>query len=310
MKILEIGGCCAGVPHILADALHTKHVQWIPPPQGYASTDEITLQGPGITAFEIEQRLRHTGKFLNIIRDYDVLHFHYRTFLPMFLDVPLWRSLGKEVIVHFHGDDIRGHFLKAKNPLLSLAKVYVSTPDLLDTVPFADWLPNPVPKVSSIPELQHVFKNEIPVLLHAPTDRVRKGTDIILQAVDIAQNDGCKFEFRLIENRPREEVLREIARSDIVIDQVGTGMYGMISIEAMMCRKPVICHIEDRFHGLCKDCPIYKVDPTSISVASAIHNLLDNPEMLKDLGRRGEQYVHEVHSVENVVRRIKQLGMI
>jgi len=306
MKILEIGGCCAGVPQILADAFRTKHVQWVPPPQGYASTDEITLQKPGITTLEIEQKFRHLDEFLGITRDYDILHFHYRTFLPLFVDIPLWRILGKRVIVHFHGDDIRGHSLKAKNPLLSLAKVFVSTPDLLDSVPFAEWLPNPMPVLPRTGEHRFNPQNETPIILHAPSDRTRKGTDTILQAIELLQGNGYEFKFKLIENKSREEVLCEIAHSDIVIDQVGVGMYGMISLEAMMHQKPVICHIEERYLEFCENCPIYRVDPTPDSVASAIRALLENPKRREILGRSGRRYVQTVHSIESVARRIKQ----
>ena len=154
---------------------------------------------------------------------------------------------------------------------------------------------------------QQNSQRKAPVILHAPTDRVRKGTDIILQAIEMVRSNGYEFEFRLIENKSQEEVIHEIACSDIVIDQVGAGMYGMISIESMMHQKPVICHIEERFLESCKNCPIYRVDPTPTSIAFAIRDLLEKPERCEELGRRGEQYIRDVHSIENVVRRLKQI---
>lgn len=44
---------------------------------------------------------------------YEVFHFHSTTFLDMMLDVPLLKTLGKTVILHFHGYELRTLFAPA-----------------------------------------------------------------------------------------------------------------------------------------------------------------------------------------------------
>ena len=80
---------------------------------------------------------------------YDRVHFHFSTGLPFGLDLPLWRALGKEIIMHYHGSDIRGKGVPILTKLLA-SKIYVSTPDLLEFAPGATWQPAPI-DLSALP---------------------------------------------------------------------------------------------------------------------------------------------------------------
>jgi hypothetical protein len=55
----------------------------------------------------------------------------------------------KEIVVHFHGSDIRG---KQLNPIIrfTASRIYVSTPDLLQWAPGATWQPQPI-DLSALP---------------------------------------------------------------------------------------------------------------------------------------------------------------
>src|SRR3972149_765645 len=72
--------------------------------------------------------------FLKCLRNYDVFHFHAESiFAAEFKDIPLLRKLGKKVIFHFHGSEIRG---KSMHPRIKKADArLVSSPDLLEFVP-------------------------------------------------------------------------------------------------------------------------------------------------------------------------------
>ena len=48
------------------------------------------------------------------------------------------RALGKKVLFHYHGSEVRGR--NVASPFVSI----VSTPDLMDWVAGARWIPNPV----------------------------------------------------------------------------------------------------------------------------------------------------------------------
>src|SRR3989344_2176124 len=100
--------------------------------------------------------------FLRAVLGFDIMHFHGgSTLFKGFFDLPLYRLLGKKTVMHFHGSDIR-------NPQIIIArgeddkvppiqtpeqiaklgflrkyvdKFIVSTPDLLELVPEATYLP-------------------------------------------------------------------------------------------------------------------------------------------------------------------------
>lgn len=54
------------------------------------------------------------------------------------------------------------------------------------------------------------------------------------------------IEFSLIQNVTRTEALEALEASDIVIDQLLIGEYGVLSIEAMALNKKVLCYIRPK----------------------------------------------------------------
>jgi glycosyltransferase involved in cell wall biosynthesis len=134
MKIIHVGDIC-GIPQTLAIEQRRRGHQ----------ADCIDFPG----AFTLRWRIRKFTKLLQYVPAYDRVHFHYSTALPFALDLPIWKILGKEIVMHFHGSDIR---CKRLNPIIKhLAdKIYVSTPDLLQWAPCAEWQPQPF-DFSSLP---------------------------------------------------------------------------------------------------------------------------------------------------------------
>lgn len=297
MKILEVGGCCAGVPARLADLLDTRHITF--GPTGFAPAKQ-TVQFGEARRFEVLNRVQHLPAFLAAAESYDVLHFHYRTYLPQFLDLPFWRLRGKRVWVSFHGSDIRGRTLKAANPLLRLAdRIFVSTPDLLDTIPDAEWLPNPAPAVTPSP----LPDNDLPVVVHCPSNPALKGTAVIEQAVAwLKQQEGREFVYRRVTGCSHEETLAAMRGADIVIDQaLYPRLYCMVSIEAMALGRPVLAAVDRRtLARLPPDCPVVSCGTTQETIAAALAYLLDAPGRCDLLGHQGVQYVARVHSPDAV----------
>ena len=246
--------------------------------------------------FEVLNRVQHLPAFLAVAEPYDALHFHYRTYLPQFIDLPFWRLQGKQVWVSFHGSDIRGRTLKAANPLLRLAdRIFVSTPDLLATLPDAEWLPNPVPALDPAP----LPDNEIPVVVHCPSDPALKGTDMIEQAVEwLKRQEGQEFVYRRVSGCSHEETLAAMRAADIVIDQAQfPGLYCMVSIEAMALGRPVLASLDPGTQNrLPRGCPVVPCGTSMIKIASALAYLLDAPGRRDLIGGRGPEYVSRVHS--------------
>mgnify|MGYP004008397109 FL=1 len=83
-------------------------------------------------------------KLYNLVKECDILHYHGQAVSQGYRDLVLWSGIMKKpVILHHHGSEIRNK----KYPRLAnhfVVHKYVSTPDLLEFVPDAEWLPNPV----------------------------------------------------------------------------------------------------------------------------------------------------------------------
>lgn len=87
-------------------------------------------------------------------------------------------------------------------------------------------------------------------LVHAPNHRSLKGTDHLLRAVDELRQEGLQIDLTVLEGLPNTEVLHLIRSADVVVDQLVIGWYAMFALEAMVCGKPVVCHIREEFRDL------------------------------------------------------------
>lgn len=131
--------------------------------------------------------------------------------------------------------------------------------------------------------------NPRPVVVHAPTQRVAKGSAYILAAVEELQKE-LDFDFVLLEKMPREQALNRVRDCDIFIDQLILGSHGLASCEAMAFGKPVLCYIMPAVYanGLPADCPIVNTSPETIK--ENLRDLLLNEAKRKELGRQGRVY--------------------
>ncbi|MDQ5867643.1 MAG: glycosyltransferase, partial [Chloroflexota bacterium] len=264
---------------------------------------------------------------LGALRRYDVFHLYFgNTLLPSpYPDLPLLRSLGKRIVFHFCGCDLRRrrptlnrHSLSActdcvsqmclhlKHPALSSADVLiVSTPDLLEFAPGAHLLPGPVDLARWMPKVSRgipVSASEPIRIVHAPTDREIKGTRYLLAAVERLKSAGHAVELDLLEGLPHEQVQALSERADIAVDQLMLGSYGTFSIEMMAKGLPVVCRIrEDLRQFYPPDLPVITAEPGSIY--EVLESLITRPDDWAEFGRRGIQYVQREHEMHRVAAR-------
>src|SRR5262249_21156463 len=133
--------------------------------------------------------------------------------------------------------------------------------------PNADFLPYSSIDIEAT-EVSPPSENEIPVLLHAPTDESIKGSGRIIAAVERVRKH-FPLELVLIKNVPHAEALKLYRRADLVIDQILAGWYGNFAVEAMAMGKPVAAYIrEEDLDALPAemraDLPIVRITPTTL----------------------------------------------
>ena len=266
------------------------------------------------------------------IRKYDVIHLHYDPALvsstgipPMFsqCDLALLKFFRKKIFVHFRGCDIRMSQKDVKRNKYSPCKncaikcgtdsekqeklnmvrkyadaIFVSTPDLLVDVPEGILLPRVFDvKKTTLNSVNRVC-NEIPLVIHPPSDREIKGTDAIIKAVEDVKRSGHQFDFRLIENMSFLEVQELYQEADIVIDQLLVGWYGNVAIETMANGIPVLSYIREDLTSFRENLPI--VNCNQDNLAEKLIFLLDNPEERTRIGQAGFEYVKQVHESRKV----------
>lgn len=309
MKVLEIGFCCAGIPEVFADALDTEHVRFSEHPFGYRAKKEIDLTSRLqitrllnryiLSMADIESRFLHFFRFLKIVRGYDLLHFHFNSIFPLYMDFFIYKAMGKKIILHYHGDDIRRK--SYKNWFSFLAdRIFASTVDLLKYAPErAEWVPNPI-DLDTFPFVGTKSHSGPVTIVHAPSHRQSKGTDLIIKAVRELEEEGHQINFVLVEGRSISQAMEIYRSADIVVDQVNPhiGFYGLVSIENMALGKPVLCSINPEYENYLKDLPLVRVYPDNLKYQLRV--LIEDPDLRQYIGEKGRQYVEKYHDLKKI----------
>lgn len=265
--------------------------------------------------------LRHAGR-------YDVYHFHFgRTLIPPHnFDLPLYHALDARVVFHYHGCDVRNReMMRARHAratctecdpfciperqrrILRSAERFadvelVSTPDLLETATRARHLP----VAARLEDYPPRPSSGAPALvLHAPTNRLIKGTRYVEAAFERLRPRFPAVRFEVIEQRPWHELRDQLQRADVVVDQVFMGWYGMVAVEAMALAKPVLCFIRDDFESRLAGCPIVRCD--DVTLAERLAGLLEDGARRRELGEAGRAYVEREHAAPVIARRLVTL---
>jgi hypothetical protein len=158
----------------------------------------------------------------------------------------------------------------------------------LDTAAFTPQYPDP--------------RSRCPVVMHMPTNRLLKGTDSILRAVE-ALRAKHRFEFQLVHGVARSEALRILSDSDILIDEMVSGAYGLAALEAMALGKPVVSYIKPTMMASYPpDLPIVNANQEDLS--QVLEGLLEDGNMRHEVGRRGRSYVEAHHDSQLAAKEL------
>lgn len=141
--------------------------------------------------------------------------------------------------------------------------------------------------------------NNLPVILHIPTEPVVKGTDLIIDACDKLKKEGFKFEFKLKRQLTQQELYKEIVNCDIYVDELKCGAHGVTAVEAMCAGKPTMTYIRnDLISAYPDDLPLINTNPDTIY--NNLKKLLINGELRNEIGLRSREYVEKYHDTKKV----------
>ena len=301
-------------------------------PFGYP--DDLCLNLP-LEPVIWRRRWKLVRNFLDVVRRYDVIHFHFGgTLLPRYLDLPLLRLLGKKMIMHYYGSDVRLKAIaEANNPyfcmtgdyLLELGnddektkrlrqvarhiKVAIAADYELHSYvsPFFKRVVS-IPQAIDTRELKPAFPDAhkgIPLIVHSPSNKAIKGTQYVEEVVSRLKK-RYHFEFLLLHQMTNHEVKEAFKKADIIVDQLLLGTYGIASVEAMALGKPVLCYIrDDLVSKYPEDLPIINANPDTIELE--LEKLLLNPQLRTKIGKRSRRFVERYHDSRVVAQKLIEL---
>jgi hypothetical protein len=313
---------------------------------GYQS-DRVLTQAP--EASRIVDKFRRAQFGIKAALSYDVLHYYFGQsyiYRPgqaetviSFADLRLAKARGKVVFMTLQGCDVRGaaashaaHAVTMCRPhgcgayqtcvtrldqvrakmvanILPLCdRVFVLNPDLARHAPMAEFLPYASAAIHSI-EVVPPTDNDRPLILHAPSDPLIKGTAMIEEALTEIASE-FSFDYQVVKGLPHEQAMKLYRKADLVIDQVQAGWYGGFAVELMAMGKPVAAYIRAEDMGIvpqamAEQLPILRIDPRTL--ATDLRNILRRKQEWRAIGAQSRTFVERWHDPTKVAAALMRL---
>jgi len=258
-----------------------------------------------------------------IIKSNDLYISIWEGLLPNDSDLKIWKKYNKKIITLFVGSDVRDYnaYFKKYNISLNLPKSFLENEKLR--------LPRKLNKVKlhekysdaifSMPDQSNLLtrsyyhkqlpvnidsfifkikKREIPIIIHAPSNPILKGTKEILSMINKLKNEGVQFEFKLITNTPHDKIKEILTDADILIDQILLHGPGKLGIEAMASG----CVVATKFLKESPQC--FKPPVCNINIENMYNEvklLIENYELRRQIATEAYNYVLKNNNVKKIV---------
>ncbi|GEM_PF-1767674 len=293
-------------------------------PLGYALDRAIEIED-----LDIRKQLEVLEQCLE--EGFDIYHFWQRSLLhdrPLRgltgLDLPLIKARDASIFHRFTGADLRmsekdrsfnkfsPYHYGYTNPFdekrqaayLDFLKDYVETffvqdPEMAQFFPDARILPRGL-------ELDNwqpigIQASERPLIVHAPSNPLVKGSRFIMEAVEQLQRENLSFEFKQLDRVPHEQAREWYEKADIIVDQILIGATGVLTLEAWALAKPCVTFLrEDLFQSFYQTSDLPVANATPDTITTVLRNLIKDFEWREDLARRGRETVEKFHNINDI----------
>ena len=242
--------------------------------------------------------------FTRLLPNADIFHFYFGlTLVPKSLQFPILRATKRKSVFHFLGSDIRGKTPAELRYGRRANAQIVGSHDAARWVPEAEVIP-PGIELANYTPVQPSDRAR-PVVLHAPSNRTKKGTEHVIAA--------CRqlpVELELVEGLHHDEARRRYERADIIVDQLYAGWYGLFAIEAMALGKPVLSFVNDDSVRRAEEAfgvrvPI--VSTTKETLVESLRPLVSTVAERRRIGAESRAYVELVHDADSVAGQLLDL---
>ena len=254
----------------------------------------------------VRRQLVQLRALARVLPETDIFHFYFgMTLVPKKLQFPILRATRKKSVFHFLGADIRntpdeqlGYGLKAD------ARI-VGSYAALRFIPFDAHVVPPGVDLSRY-EPAPPDGGEVVRIVHAPSNKEKKGTEDVVAAVDELKK-RYPVELDVVHGVRNEDALERYRRADIAIDQLRRDWHGVFTIESMALGKPVVTSLDAEAvrqteEGFGLKLPIVRA--TKDDLVEKLRPLVESPELRRELGAAGRAYVEQVHDVDRMADRL------
>ena len=244
------------------------------------------------------------------LNDFDIIHYDGGLdFYRNSKQALKWKKAGKKIVCCYYGSDLRVRgLIKEMNEISDLN--LTSEFDHLSLKKNLNYLFYPY-DVSELPAKKPRKGNNIKIV-HSPTNRKYKGTDLINSVIEKVKKER-DIEFLLLENIPRQRLLDIKNECDICIDQVGGTMggtgYGKAGLETLAMGIPTITNMITAYAEWLPENP-FVVANNFDELFEVLIKLVDDEKLRNELGKRGSDWVKKYHGFESVDRELKRLYKI
>lgn len=259
-------------------------------------------------------------KEIQILKKYQIFHFHFGRSMLMNHDLWLLKKTGKKIFFEFHGSDLRDYrTAKYLNPYVQYdaavlkhdykkrTKKIVKYADgiILHDTELLKYIPSNYSNIYIVPLRVDLDKfhpsvenkeESFVTIVHAPTYRAGKGSQDIIRIVNELRKT-YSINFVLVEKKTQNEALEIYSKADIIIDQICAGTYGVFAIEGMALGKPVITYItEDMKESFPDELPIVSANKDSLK--EKLIELIKSKDKRLLIGINGRKYVEQYHDYQ------------
>jgi len=253
--------------------------------------------------------------FWKILPRYDIWHFNYmEVFFFYPLNLFILKILGKKVVCTFRGSEVRpvektGWVNLEKRMRMNFFcffadKIVLTGPFLVDYVSRFDTIIPYGRDVKTLAALVEGQNKQKIVVLHAPSQSRIKGTEHIKKVFRRLRKFSPQAEFKIIQGIEHQKLLREIAKADIIIDQLLVGWYGGLAAEAMAMGKVVMAFINPsylQYVDFAADLPL--VNTNIWFLERDLKDLLAHPEDLKLRGAESQKFAYKYHDSRKIAKQ-------
>jgi hypothetical protein len=304
------------------------------PIQDHAGVETFDWSGSTNPANRLWRGIRWRWNLVRSLAWADVVHWHWGDSTWKGIDLRIAARLGKPRLIEFWGDDLREPQAASRdNPFL--ARMYRLHPELANQrskavqqmfqrhgfsclIPgyeLADYLDPSIfsgyyqtrPRLllnDYTPRFPDPAQKR-PLLIHAPSDKARKGTEAVLGAMAALEKSNS-FEFKLIHQIPRRQALAMVAAADLFLDQFTVGAEGLAALEAMALGKPVVCFIKDSLRARYPEgFPFIVADQDTL--AATIVPFIQDGRGRHELGVKSRNYVEAYHDANKLAAELVEI---